>query len=69
MPYIKQDARNRLNHGGEPGVPGELAYLLYLACMRYLADPNTGKINYAKLAMVVGVLEGTKLEFVRRNLE
>jgi len=62
MPYITQDARNRINNMG-PANPGELNYLITVLLIDYLH--KMGK-NYQNINDVLGALEGAKLEFYRR---
>jgi hypothetical protein len=68
MPYIAPEARERIDAGGEPETPGELNYLLTRAVDAYLrrAAEREGRIRYADLNEVIGVLECAKLELYRR---
>lgn len=65
MPYVNQNARIALNRAsGEPVNVGELTYVLYRECLRYLGrEPR-----YADFAEVLGALEATKLELYRRQI-
>jgi|688.fasta_scaffold1652606_2 hypothetical protein len=64
MPYIKQEDRVELDDGQIPADAGELAYALSQILDDYLI--SNGRVNYARHAEVVGVLETLKLEFYRR---
>jgi len=63
MPYITQEQRVDLNDGAYPNDPGELAYALSTVVDEYFGQT---KVNYAKYAEVIGVLETLKLEIYRR---
>ena len=62
MPYIDRKDRQQLTQR-LPDNAGELAYVLSQSVDAYLA---THKVNYAKYAEVIGVLETLKLELYRR---
>ena len=62
MPYIEKNDREQLQQR-LPDNAGELAYVLSQNVDAYLA---TDKVNYAKYAEVIGVLETLKLELFRR---
>ena len=64
MPYVDEKARDRLDRGSEPENAGELNYAVTRLVDRYLT--NKGKIRYAHLNEVIGVLECAKQEFYRR---
>jgi hypothetical protein len=64
MPYIDQDARDRIDGGGEPQSAGELNYALTRLVDGYIA--RGGGVRYALLNEVVGALECAKLELYRR---
>lgn len=64
MPYITAEARERLDHGGQPETPGELNYAITRLVDDYLMQK--GGIRYAYLNEVVGALECAKLELYRR---
>lgn len=67
MPYIPMENRTRIDNALQylPTLKaGELAYLITVALLRNYADSN-----YAGYAEAIGVLETTKLEFVRRELD
>ena len=64
MPYIDQDARRRLEVGGQPETAGELNYAITRLVDEYLQ--SRGGLRYAHLNEVVGVLECAKLELYRR---
>lgn len=62
MPYIVQEARDEIDAGKPPAVPGELNYLITKAVLQYIgATPS-----YARYNDVIGVLEAVKLELYRR---
>ncbi|HET8655002.1 MAG TPA: hypothetical protein VFL93_05775 [Longimicrobiaceae bacterium] len=63
MPYISQEARARLDDGGEPENAGELNYVLTRVADEYLVRKG---LRYANLNEVVGALECAKLELYRR---
>ncbi len=63
MPYIKESARETIDEYRVPQTPGELNYLLTMACIRYV--DNEG-ISYSSINEIIGVLECCKLEFYRR---
>ena len=63
MPYIKQDAKDRLANGGQPENAGELNYWITLAVIHYIE--NLG-LSYAHINDVVGALTGAREEFYRR---
>ena len=64
MPYISQEARHRLNGGSLPETAGELNYAITRAVDRYLV--GRGRLSYANLNEVVGVLQCVQLELYRR---
>ena len=64
MPYIDQEARDRLRRGGAAEEPGELNYQISLLVDDYLS--RKGGVRYAHINEVVGVLECAKLEVYRR---
>lgn len=63
MPYIDQNARNRLDAGDEPDTLGGLNYLITKLCLAWLTEVGD---TYGAYAAVVGVLETAKLELYRR---
>lgn len=63
MPYVDQQARQRLDAGAAPENAGELNYAITRIVDRYLA--TTG-VRYTHLNEAVGVLECAKLELYRR---
>jgi hypothetical protein len=66
MPYIKQEARAKLNMGLRfPENMGELTYVLYKECLIYLKN-SEGK--YQDRGEIVNALESAKLEFYRRKM-
>lgn len=66
MPYIDQDARERLRWGSDPTVPGDLNYCITKMIWSYLNCERNTPINYAHLNEVIGVLECVKQELYRR---
>lgn len=68
MPYIDQMSRTRIAGGEPPSSPGELNYALTMLVNSYLrsAAEDAGRVRYAHLNEVVGVLECAKLELYRR---
>jgi hypothetical protein len=67
MPYIEKDRRIDLDEGEAPQTEGELNYAITQLCLDYLFDlnPDPGYADYNK---IIGVLEGVKLEFYRREV-
>jgi len=64
MPYIDQNARERIDHGDKPETAGELNYAVTKLVDDYLQAK--GAIRYAHLNEVIGALECAKLELYRR---
>ena len=64
MPYIEQEARERIDRGGRPETTGELNYAITRLVDDYLV--GRGGIRYAHLNDVVGAIECAKLELYRR---
>ncbi len=64
MPYINQEARERLAADGKPEGPGELNYALTKVVDDYLC--RKGGVRYAHLNEVIGTLECVKQELYRR---
>jgi hypothetical protein len=67
MPYVKQEARNRLDFYLGDKLPkfknaGELNYFLTKIVTQYFRYTS----NYQAIAEVTGVLENVKQEFYRR---
>jgi hypothetical protein len=63
MPYITQEARDRLKNTKTPTTAGELNYILTMEILYYFK--GYGK-NYQAINDVIGALEGAKAEFQRR---
>ena len=64
MPYITGDRRGWIDSGCLPETAGELNYAITMLVKSYLgASPN-----YQRFNDVLGALEGSKLEMVRRRL-
>lgn len=68
MPYITQDARNRIEAGEAPQTAGELNYALTRLVDAYVARSasSDGRMRYHHLNEAIGVLECAKLELYRR---
>ncbi len=64
MPYIDQEARDRLANGGAPETAGELNYAITRIVDDYLV--RAGGLRYAHLNEAIGALECAKLELYRR---
>lgn len=64
MPYITQEARDRLEVTGIPKTVGELNYILTATINEFLA-PDPG---YADFNAVMGTLECVKQELYRRRI-
>jgi len=64
MPYIKRDARIRLDQTGDPETVGELNYEISKLVNHYLI--RKGEFRYEYLNEVIGALECAKLEMYRR---
>ncbi len=63
MPYIKQDRRKALITGMYPENSGELNWQVTDDILQYLSVKG---LSYQTINVVVGALEGAKLEFYRR---
>lgn len=63
MPYVDEEARDRLAHGGGPQNAGELNYSLALEVDEYI---ETKGLSYQTLNDVAGVLTNLNLEVYRR---
>jgi hypothetical protein len=68
VPYVKQEARNRVDSGEAPRDAGELNYAVTRLVDAYLAAAaeQAGRLRYAHVNEAVGVLECAKLELYRR---
>jgi hypothetical protein len=64
MPYIDQQARDRIDGGGAPESAGELNYAVTRLVDGYIA--RGGGVRYALINEAVGALECAKLELYRR---
>lgn len=64
MPYIPHEARLELEEGRDIENVGELTYVLYSLCV----DALPTYPRFADLASVLGALEATKAEFLRRHV-
>lgn len=63
MPYIKNEARIRIEEGGLPATPGEVNFLvtaLLDECIKVWG------LSYGTINSLVGALECSKLELYRR---
>lgn len=65
MPYVKDDARDKINGYDDPSNAGELNYLLTITAIEYWE--NNGK-NYQAFNDILGAFEGAKLELYRRKI-
>lgn len=63
MPYIDQDARERMELFLRPATVGELNYVITTECLTFLKGT---KKSYADYNAIIGVLECAKLEMYRR---
>lgn len=63
MPYVDQEARDRLAHGGFPENAGELNYWFSLDVDQYIEDKG---LSYQTLNDIAGVLNCLNLEIYRR---
>ena len=64
MSYITPEARQEIAEGRKPQSCGELNYVITRVCLDYMKEnPWT---SYGTLNNVVGVLELTKAELIRR---
>jgi hypothetical protein len=69
MPYVMSEARRRLDAGAAPRDAGELNYAVTRLIDAYLVQASRdqgGRLRYAHLNEVIGVLECAKLELYRR---
>ena len=68
MPYVDEEARDRLVSGGSPESTGELNYAITRFVDDYLRRmaERDGRLRYAHLNEAMGVLECAKLELYRR---
>lgn len=80
MPYVKQEARYALDHGGLPTTPGELNYVITKIAIKrrnFLIDMRReirdavlsyigDKASYTLFNEVMGVLECARFEYLRR---
>lgn len=64
MPYITQDARDRLREDEKPYNPGELNYMITKLAHDYVAERG---LSYKVINDVIGALEGAKLEFYSKT--
>lgn len=64
MPYIPPEEREQIACGFAPETTGQLAYVLYLACLDSLPEAP----RFGDYAAVLGCLEAVKLEIARRHL-
>lgn len=66
LPYIPQSDRERIGAWqGEAMNVGDLTYVLYKECVRYLKN-SSGR--YADRAEIIAALECAKLEFYRKHI-
>jgi hypothetical protein len=65
MPYIDQEARERIEDTGHLYTPGELNYAITKLLLHYASQHLDGYTTYND---ILGALEGAKLEFYRRRV-
>lgn len=63
MPYVDDEARDRLAHGGTPQNAGELNYWISQDVDQYIEDKG---LSYQTLNDISGVLTNLNLEVYRR---
>lgn len=63
MPYIHQTARAEIANGDPPANVGELTYVIQQYVNTYLDEQG---LSYARIAEVLGALEGAKVDFIDR---
>jgi hypothetical protein len=63
MPYVSQNARDDLDHGGIPTSVGELNYAITKLLWGYFQREGAG---YQAVNDCLGACDGAKLEFYRR---
>lgn len=68
MPYIDQQARDRLKENAQALTAGELQYIFATLIKDYLDRINAtrGHYRYQDLNDIMGALNGANLEFYRR---
>ena len=65
MPYVKEEARERLNNGSIPKKAGELNYSITRLIWSYILLKGE---SYQTYNDIIGALEGAKLELYRRRI-
>lgn len=65
MPYLTEERKLELATGLTPTTSGDLTYQIQQAIQTYL---KTDRVNFARLAEVLGILEAAKVDFVDRVL-
>jgi len=65
MPYLTEERKLELAAGLTPTTSGDLTYQIQQAIQTYL---KTDRVNFARLAEVLGILEAAKVDFVDRVL-
>jgi len=65
MPYIDQDARDRLIAGALPDTEGELNYALTMLVLDYVKRHGA---SYSTYNAVIGVLQCAQYELYRRRI-
>jgi hypothetical protein len=73
MPYIEQLDRGWVQCTGdcerrEAENIGQLTYVLYQECQKYLEEREGAIQSFADYAAVLGALEATKMELYRRKI-
>lgn len=64
MPYLTAAAKARIDAGALPITAGELTYCLTRAAQGYLKSQPA--LRYEDIAVVLGAIEGAKIDFVDR---
>ena len=67
MPYVNQEARDRIDRGHCPETVGELTYELQQLVQRYLLRLNR-PLHYSDHAEVLAALKGCEADFIDRIL-
>ena len=62
-PYIHPEARKALRNAG---TVGELTYQFQQDILKYLQQRD---LSYTRIALVLGALEGVRLDFIKRVVE
>ena len=65
MPYIKNEDKQRLQHGAAPKTAGELNYAIHLLLDKFILHNN---LSYQTCNDIMGALQGVQQEFYRRKV-